>query len=140
MLCVQDYIDALNWAQSATFEGKTGLGALIARSAANLDAVAEFVTKHDWIDFLASSPKTRSCTSICLKVTADWFAKLSAEDQSAFCKKVAGALEAEGAAYDCNGYRDAPPGFRFWGGPTIEPTDMVAALAWLAWAYEANKP
>lgn len=140
MICVEDYIDTLKWAKSLSFAGKTGLDALIARSAANLKAVADFVAKHDWIDFLPSRPEIRSCTSICLKVVAGWFTKLGPEEQAAFCKKVAGALEAEGVAYDCNAYRDAPPGFRFWGGPTVDPADMAAALEWLNWAYESNKP
>lgn len=140
MLAVEDWIDTLNWGKSLSFGGKTGLDALIARSQANLQAVAEFVAKHDWIDFLAGSPEIRSSTSICLKVTAPWFTKLGAEDQQAFIKKCAAALEAEKAAYDVAGYREAPPGFRLWGGPTVDPADMKLACEWLAWAYETNKP
>jgi len=140
MLAVEDYIDTLNWAKALTYDGKAGLDALIARSADNLAAVADFVARHDWIDFLAASPQTCSCTSICLKVTADWFAKLGADERAGFCKKVAAALEAEGVAYDCGAYRDAPPGFRFWGGPTVDPADLALALEWLTWAYEANRP
>ena len=140
MVCVEDYIDTLNWGKNLSCSGKTGLDALFARSNANLAAVADFVEKHDWIDFLPANPATRSCTSICLKVVADWFAKLTADDQAAFCKKVAAALDDQGVAYDCGAYRDAPPGFRFWGGPTVEPTDTAAALQWLNWAYESSKP
>ena len=140
MLCVEDYLDTLKWAKGLSFGGKTGPDALFARSAASLDAVAKFVAANDWIDFLAEVPATRSCTSICLKITADWFAKLGPEEQAAFCKKITGALESEGVAYDCGAYRDAPPGFRFWCGPTVEPADTALALEWLAWAYEANKP
>jgi len=140
MICVEDYIDALNWSKSLSINGKTGLDALIARSRANLKAVEDFVTKHDWIDFLPEDPATRSNTSICLKLTAGWFSKLSKEDQAAFCKKVTGVLESEGVAYDCAPYRDAPPGFRFWGGPTVETSDLALALEWLAWAYETQKP
>jgi phosphoserine aminotransferase len=139
MVCVEDYIDALKWSKGLSFAGKQGLDALFARSQANLQVVADFVAKHDWIDFLAARPEIRSNTSICLKVTADWFTKLNAEDQAAFCKKVAGALDAEGVVYDCGAYRDAPPGFRFWGGPTIDPADITLALEWLAWAYEENR-
>jgi len=91
MLAVEDWIDTLNWAKNFTFEGKTGLQALFARSQANLKVVADFVAKHDWIDFLAASPEIRSSTSICLKVTAPWFTALSNEDKQAFIKKVAGA-------------------------------------------------
>ncbi len=140
MLCVEDYIDTLTWARNLTFDGKTGLDALMARSRANLGATADFVDKHDWIDFLAADEATRSCTSICLKVVADWFTKLSSEDQVSFCKKVAATLDAEGVAYDCGSYRDAPAGFRFWGGPVIEPADTALALEWLAWVYETSKP
>ncbi len=140
MLAVEDYIDSLKWGASFQYAGKTGLDALIACSAANLKAVADFVARHDWIDFLAEAPEICSCTSICLKLTADWFKKLSPEDAAAFCKKVTSALEAEKVAYDCGAYRDAPPGFRFWGGPTVSPTDMASALEWLAWAYESNRP
>jgi phosphoserine aminotransferase len=140
MVCVEDYIDALNWGKNLTFAGKTGLEALFTRSAANLQTVADFVKKNDWIDFLAADSTTRSNTSICLKVTAEWFGKLSAEEQNNFCKKVVAALEAEAVAYDCAPYRDAPPGFRFWGGPTVDPTDLGCALQWLKWAYETNRP
>ncbi len=70
---------------------------------------------------------------------ADWFKKLGPEDQAAWCKKVVAALDSEGVAKDSGAYRDAPPGFRFWGGPTVEPADTAIALEWLAWAYEANK-
>jgi phosphoserine aminotransferase len=116
------------------------LDALIGRSRASLDVITEFVNTHDWIDFLVAEPKLRSCTSICLKVTADWFAKLLADQQAAFCKSVTKALESEGVVYDAASYRDAPAGFRLWGGPTVAPADTKIALAWLNWAYETNKP
>ena len=140
MLATEDYIDALKWAKGCSYKGKAGLDALIARSGDNLAVVADFVAKHDWIDFLPVSPEIRSCTSICLKLTADWFTKLPDADKAGFCKKIASTLEAEGAAYDIGSYRDAPPGFRFWGGPTVDPADMALGLEWLAWAYEANQP
>lgn len=140
MLAVEDWIDTLNWAKSLSFGGKTGLAACIARSRANLQVVADFVAKQGEIAFLAEKPEIRSSTSICLKVTAPWFGKLSPEDQQAFIKKVAGALDAEKAVYDVAGYRDAPAGFRLWGGPTVDPADMKLACEWLAWAYQANKP
>jgi len=140
MICVEDYLDALAWSQGLTVDGKKGRDALFARSVANLKVVEDFVGKHDWIDFLPVDPATRSCTSICLKVTADWFTKLSTDEQATFCKKVVGVLEAEKVAYDVNAYRDAPPGFRFWGAPTVDPSDMAIALEWLGWAYETSKP
>lgn len=140
MLCVEDWLDALNWAKSFSFDGKTGLKALFARSQANLKVVSEFLAGQKELAFLASNPETRSSTSICLKVTAPWFTALSDADQQAFIKKVAGALEAEKAVYDVAGYREAPAGFRLWGGPTVDPADMKLACEWLAWAYETNKP
>jgi phosphoserine aminotransferase len=140
MLCVEDWLDALNWAKSFSFGGKTGLEALFARSRANLEVVAEFVAGQKELAFLAGNPETRSTTSICLKVTAPWFTALAEADQQAFIKKVAGALEAEKAVYDVAGYREAPAGFRLWGGPTVDPADMKLACQWLAWAYETNKP
>ncbi|MCP4592922.1 MAG: phosphoserine transaminase [bacterium] len=140
MLATEDYLDALEWAKNLQFAGKTGRDALFARSAANLQAVTDFVGKTDWVDFLAGDPTMRSSTSICLKITADWFAKLGKDEQGAFCKKVVAALAAEGVVYDCAPYRDAPPGFRFWGGPTVDPQDTAIALEWLKWAYESNRP
>ena len=140
MLAVEDYIDALKWGLQFKYAGKSGLDALFACSSGNLKAVADFAVKRDWIDFLAASPEIRSCTSICLKLTAEWFQKLSPEERGPFCKKVVAALEAEKVAYDCGAYRDAPAGFRFWGGPTVAPSDMAAALEWLGWAYETSRP
>jgi phosphoserine aminotransferase len=139
MIATEDYLDTLNWAKNLSYDGKTGLDALIAKSQANLRAVTDFVNANDWIDFLASDPATISSTSICLKIVADWFGKLSPDEQAAFCKKIVGVLDAENVAYDFGAYRDAPPGFRFWGGPTVEPADTKLALDWLAWAYENNK-
>ncbi len=140
MLAVEDYVDALKWGMNLECHGKKGLDALFGRSAANLDAVTEFVNAQDWVDFLVADPKLRSCTSICLKVTADWFGALSEDERAAFCKKVMGTLESEGVVYDAGSYRDAPAGFRFWGGPTIEPEDTRLALEWLNWSYTLNKP
>ncbi len=140
MLCVEDWIDALNWAKTLSFGGKTGLDALIARSRANLQAVADHFGRYDGIEFLATNPEIRSSTSICLKVTAPWFTAMSDDEKQAFIKKVAGMLEAEKAVYDVAGYREAPPGFRLWGGPTVDPADMKLACEWLAWAFESCKP
>jgi phosphoserine aminotransferase len=140
MLCVEDWIDTLNWAKSFTYAGKTGLQALFARSQDNLKAVSEFVAKYDWIEFLAPRPEIRSSTAICMKVTAPWFTKLSEDDKQAFIKKCSASMEAEKAVYDAAAYREAPAGFRLWGGPTVDPADTKIACEWLAWAYEKNKP
>ena len=129
MLAVEDALDGLEWAESVG-----GLKGLIARSEANLAAVADWVAKRDWIDFLPVSAETRSCTSICLVLTAPWFAALDAEGQAAAAKKLASLLEKEGVAYDIAAYRDAPPGLRIWGGATVETSDIAALLPWLDWA------
>ena len=125
MLAVEDAVDGLRWA-----EGVGGLPALIARSEANLAAVAEWADRTHWIDFLARDPKTRSCTSICLR-----FPDLAPEGAAAVAKRMAALLEAEGVAYDVASYRDAPPGLRVWGGATVETSDVQALTCWLDWAY-----
>ena len=134
MLCVEDYLDALAWAQSIG-----GLPALIARADANLDVVARWVARTPWVDFLARDPATRSNTSVCLKVVDPAVTALSPEAQAAFAKTLVGAIEKEGAAYDIGHYRDAPPGLRIWCGSTVEVADVEALLPWLDWAYAQAK-
>jgi phosphoserine aminotransferase len=131
MLCVEDALDGLSWAESIG-----GLPALIARGEANLRAVAEWAEDSPHYDFLAADPATRSCTSICLSITAPWFAALDAPAQAEAAKRIAGLLEKEGVALDAGGYRDAPPGLRLWGGATVETADIAAALPWLDWAAQ----
>ena len=114
MLCVEDALDGLRWAGSVG-----GLDGLIARSEANLAAIARWVSRTAWADFLAEDEATRSCTSICLKAP----------------KEIAAVLEREGVAYDIASYRDAPPGLRIWGGATVETADIEALLPWLEWGY-----
>jgi phosphoserine aminotransferase len=130
MLCVEDALDGLKWA-----EGIGGLPALIARSEANLAVVAEWVEKTPWVDFLAETPEIRSSTSICLAITDPAFAALSPEAQAEFAKKLASLVEAKGAGLDIGAYRDAPPGLRIWGGATVETADIKALLPWLDWAF-----
>jgi phosphoserine aminotransferase len=134
MLCVEDAIDGLVWGEKIG-----GLKALIARSEANLAAIADWVAQTDWVDFLARTPETRSCTSVCLRVIDPWFASLSADRQSAATKRMEALLDQEGVAYDINGYRDAPPGLRLWAGATVETADMASLLPWLDWAYARLK-
>ena len=129
MLCVEDAIDGLKWAESVG-----GLQGLIARSEANLAAIARWVATGPGYDFLAEDPATRSCTSICLKIIAPWFAALDAEAQAGAAKKIASLLEKEGVALDAGAYRDAPAGLRIWGGATVETADIEALLPWLDWA------
>jgi phosphoserine aminotransferase len=130
MLCVEDAVDGLVWAEKIG-----GLKALIARSEANLKAISDWVAKKNWIAFLAEKPETRSCTSICLKITADWFTSLPADKQAEAAKKLAALLEKEGVALDVASYRDAPPGLRIWGGATVDTPDIEALLPWIEWAH-----
>ena len=134
MLCVEDYLDALDWAKSAG-----GLKALQARANANSKAIADWVARSSWIDFLAPDPALRSNTSVCLKVVDPAVTRLSAEAQAAFVKGIAAALEKEGVAYDIDAYRDAPAGLRIWCGSTVERTDVEALTLWLDWAYAKAK-
>jgi phosphoserine aminotransferase len=130
MLCVEDALDGLRWA-----EGVGGLAALIGRSEANLAAVADWVARSDWAAFLAEVPASRSCTSICLRIVAPWFLALDAASQADTAKKIASLLDKEGVAYDIGAYRDAPPGLRIWGGATVETAAIRALLPWLDWAF-----
>lgn len=134
MLCVEDYIDALKWA-----EGAGGLHGLIARSDANLRVVANWVAKTDWVDFLPVDPATRSNTSVCLIIADPWFKALDAEAQAAAAKKIADILEKEGVALDIGAYRDAPPGLRIWCGATVETSGVEALIPWLDWAWAQVK-
>ena len=109
------------------------------RSEANLAAVAAWVERTPWVDFLAEDPATRSCTSICLKIVDPWFTGLAADERAQAAKKVASLLEAEGVAYDIAPYREAPPGIRLWGGATVERSDLEALFPWLDWAYAEVK-
>jgi phosphoserine aminotransferase len=129
MLCVEDALDGLRWA-----EGIGGLPALIARSEANLAAVAAWVARSDWAGFLAEDATIRSCTSICLKIVAPWFVTLPPDGQAKAAKQLASLLEKQGVAYDIGAYRDAPPGLRIWAGATVQTADIEALLPWLDWA------
>jgi phosphoserine aminotransferase len=130
MLCVEDAIDGLRWGESVG-----GLKALIARSEANLGVLEGFVASRPWAAFLAADKAIRSNTSVCLTISAPWFAALPADKQAAAAKKMADLLESEKAGYDAGSYRDAPPGLRIWCGATVEKADLEALLPWLDWAY-----
>jgi phosphoserine aminotransferase len=134
MLCVEDYIDALQWAKSFA-----GLKALIARADANAKAIADWVDRTPWVDFLARVPETRSNTSVCLKVVDPAIAALSADGQAAFAKALAAFLEKEKVAFDIGSYRDAPAGLRIWCGTTIEAADVRALTHWLDYAFAIEK-
>ena len=122
MLAVEDAIWALQWAQ-----GLGGLGALIARTEASAAALDHLVDQRSWLDHLARDPASRSKTSVCLTV------------EGADPKKMAKLLEAERAAFDIGGYRDAPPGLRIWCGATVDAADIEALAPWLDWAWEESR-
>jgi phosphoserine aminotransferase len=134
MLCVEDYLDALQWAKSIG-----GLKALMARADANAKAVATWVARTPWVEFLAGDPAIRSNTSVCLKVVDSAVTALSADAQSAFAKSLAAAVEKEGAGYDIAHYRDAPPGLRIWCGASVEASDVEILTQWLDWAFAKTK-
>ena len=134
MLCVEDYIDALQWSKSIG-----GLDGLIGRADANLKAIADWAAKTDWVDFLASDVAIRSNTSVCLKIVDPAITALSTEQQAAFVKQIPALLDKEKVAYDIDGYRDAPPGLRIWCGATVETSDVAALTHWLDWAFATAK-
>ena len=131
VMTIEDWIDALEWAQ-----GIGGLETLIARTDANFAALSDWVQRTDWIDFLAVRPEIRSTTSVCLKFTDPRVTGLPAEDQRAFVKRFKDLLEDEGAVFDMEPHRNAPPGLRLWCGCTVERADVQAATPWLDWAFE----
>ena len=131
MLCVEDYLDALKWAQKIG-----GLTELRRRADANLGVIADWVEKTPWVDFLPARPETRSNTSVCLKVVDPKITALDGAAQADFAKKLASLLEKEVVALDIGAYRDAPPGLRIWCGATIEASDLDALTPWLDWAYQ----
>ncbi len=134
MLCVEDYIDALNWAKKVG-----GLKGLMKRADANTRAISSWVRKTPWVDFLAVKPKTRSNTSVCLKFTDPAVTALSPDAQANFAKGVVAFLEKEGVGLDLGHYRDAPPGLRIWCGATVQTRDVKALLPWIEAAFAAEK-
>ncbi len=134
MLCVEDYIDALQWSKSIG-----GLEGLIGRADANLKAIADWAARTDWVDFLAEDVAIRSNTSVCLKIVDPAITALSTEEQAAFVKQIPALLDKEKVAFDIDGYRDAPPGLRIWCGATVETSDVAALTHWLDWAFATAK-
>ncbi|MFW6381172.1 MAG: phosphoserine transaminase [Bacillota bacterium] len=121
LLCTEDYLEALNWAESVG-----GLQGLIKRSEENLSIIEDFVARHDWVDFLAANKEIRSNTSVCLQ--------LDLEEEK--IEELVSLLEEEGAAYDFSSYRKAPPGLRLWCGSTVESEDVKLVIDWIEWAYD----
>ncbi|WP_420413432.1 phosphoserine transaminase [Roseibium sp.] len=134
MLCVEDYLDALKWADSLG-----GLSGLINRADSNLKVLADWVAETPWAEFLAKDPATRSNTSVCLTVVDPDVLALGSDQQAAFAKGMVALLDGEGIAYDIGAYRDAPSGLRIWAGATIETSDLKALTVWLDWAFQTEK-
>ena len=134
MLAVEDYVDALKWAEDIG-----GLPTLLQRSADNLAVLSDWVALTDWVDFLCAEEAYRSNTSICLKIVDSDVIAMDEDAQAAFSKRIAALLDAEGAAYDIGAYRDAPPGLRIWGGATVETADLEILTQWLDWAFATAK-
>jgi phosphoserine aminotransferase len=134
LLCVEDYLDTLNWAKSIG-----GLDALFARASANAVALSEWVARTPWVTHLASEPATRSNTSVCLVIADPEVRARGAEAVARVAKGIASSLEEEGVAFDIGAHRDAPPGLRVWCGATVETSDITALTPWLGWAFEREK-
>lgn len=130
MLCVEDALDGLRWAQSVG-----GLSGLKKRCDQNLEAISQWVVKTSWVEFLATQEDFRSNTSICLKIVDPWFVGLDAKEQKIAFSKITKLLAEEKAGYDLASYRDAPLGLRIWGGATVETADIKLLLPWLDWAF-----
>ncbi|WP_028033583.1 phosphoserine transaminase [Chelativorans sp. J32] len=134
MLCVEDYLDALEWAKSVG-----GLEGLIARADANFATIDRFVENSGWLAHLAEDPATRSNTSVCLSIVDPAVAGLDEDAKAAFAKGIVSKLDKEGVAYDIGHYRDAPSGLRIWAGATVETSDLEALMPWLDWAFQEQK-
>jgi phosphoserine aminotransferase len=134
MVAVEDYLDALTWAESVG-----GLKGLIARSNANLAVLDAWTKKSGWAGFLAEDPASRSNTSVCIKITDSWFQGLSDDAKADAAKKIASLLDKEGVALDIAGYRSAPAGLRIWCGATVDTADLEALTPWLDWAWAKVK-
>jgi phosphoserine aminotransferase len=134
MLCVEDYLDTLNWAKSVG-----GLTGLMARADASTRVLSDWAAKTPWVDFLARDAAIRSNTSVCMKVVDPQITALPADKQADFAKALVNAIEKEGAGFDLGAYRDAPPGLRIWCGATVEASDVQILTQWLDWAFAETK-
>ena len=134
MLCVEDYLDALQWAKSIG-----GLSALMKRADDNFAVLNQFVGQAPWLENLATVPETRSNTSVCLRIVDPVVVALEPEKQAAFAKAIVNRLDKAGVAYDIGAYRDAPSGLRIWAGATVEKSDLQALTEWLEWAFQVEK-
>ena len=131
MLCVEDAIDALNWAEEIG-----GLNALIERSQASLSHIEDWINENVWVDFLSKNKEIISNTSITFKIVENWFLNFDDKKQRDVMKEIISLLANEKVAHDVNGYPKAPPSFRIWGGATVDPEDIKKLLPWINWAYK----
>ncbi len=134
MLCVEDYLDALQWGKSIG-----GLKALMARADANTKVLADWKARTPWVDFLAKDSAIRSNTSVCMKVIDPAITSLTPDAQAEFSKKLVALVEKENAGYDFAHYRDAPAGLRIWCGATVEASDVALLTQWIDWAFAEAK-
>ena len=134
MLCVEDVLDALNWANNLG-----GLNALINRSNESFRFIDDWIKETNWVEFLSKDPATRSNTSITFKINENWFLEKDEKEQRIIMKDIIGLLSKEKVANDINGYPKAPPSFRIWGGGTVEPENVKKLLPWIDWAYNELK-
>jgi phosphoserine aminotransferase len=134
MLCIEDALDTLKWAESVG-----GLDGCVARAEGNFAVVADWVTKTPWVEFLAEEPTTRSCTSPCIMITDPWFQSLDPETRFTTNRRMLARLDKEGIGYDLATHRASPPGIRIWIGATVEKSDVEALLPWLDWAWEQER-
>ena len=134
MLCVEDYLDSLNWAKTIG-----GLNGLINRADKNAEVLGKWVEQTNWVDFLAIDPETRSNTSVCLRIVDPDILEMEIPKQAEFSKSIVIRLEEQGVAYDIGAYRDAPAGLRIWTGATIESSDLAVLTAWIEWSYLCEK-
>jgi len=134
MLCVEDHLDGLVWAESIG-----GLPALIARADENLAVIADWVQRTGWVDFLAEAPNVRSNTSVCLKIVDPEVLSMEAANRDAVARDIAALLAEEAVAYDIASHRDAPAGLRIWTGATVEKANLEALMPWLDWAFATVK-
>ncbi|HEX5321180.1 MAG TPA: phosphoserine transaminase [Stellaceae bacterium] len=134
MLCLEDAVDSLKWAESVG-----GLDGTVARAEANLAVVSAWVERTPWVEFLAEAPETRSCTSPCLTITDPWFQSLDPETRFTTSRRMLARLDKEGIGYDLATHRASPPGIRIWTGATVETSDVEALMPWLDWAWEQER-
>jgi phosphoserine aminotransferase len=134
MLCIEDALDGLKWA-----EREGNVKGLLERVTANYSALSAWVEGADWIDFICADSAARSTTSVVLVVTDPWFTGLDEDQQRAGIKKLTGLLEKENAGLDVGSHRDAPPGLRIWCGATVEADDLAKLGPWLDWAFASVK-